>query len=71
MTGTFKYTIVTATLMAAIIVAGHLETVPATGEPATPFWQLQAASPSAGESVDMVALRTAARAPSEIVVAAR
>ncbi|MFO1142095.1 MAG: hypothetical protein U1E59_06850 [Amaricoccus sp.] len=71
MPGTFKYSIVTATLMAAIIVAGHVEIVPATGAPATPFWQLQAASPAAREPGDVVALRTAARQPAEIVVAAR
>ncbi|MFO1208344.1 MAG: hypothetical protein U1E40_03885 [Amaricoccus sp.] len=71
MTGMFKYTIVTAALLAAIVVVGHARAIPATADPATPFWQLQAASPSARESDDMVAFRTAARAPGEFVVAAR
>ena len=71
MTRTSKLTIVAAALVAAVVVTGQAAPVASTGATAAPFWQLQGAGPSARESDDMLRLRTAAREPAEIVVAAR
>ena len=71
MTRTSKLSIVAAALVAGFVVTSQAAPVAGTGAPAPLFWQLQGASPSARESDDVLQLRTAARAPAEIVVAAR
>ena len=64
-----KLALVCATLLAAISVANRDLGVP----PAQPFWELQGVGPSARETDDIAAIRTAARdaAVPDVVVAAR